>query len=263
MSKLLAEILELAEQHAEDSRGGKRLSDSGLETLADEVFWNAIFPILENRGADAEDRVKGATFEQHYTKAFIAAYRAPKQAKKPAKKSAKKAKPKPPVRGLLNSADPKGATLKAVKDYLATGADVNELLEYGEVFMESMLHLAAASHLIPIMKYLLEHGADPKLPNGTTGETPLHAAINKCDDDPAPVALLLDHGADPNGKALNGGLPLHDAILTRQPKTIELLLARGADPKRTIRFAQRDLDALQLCNERGEQKLRALVARRR
>ena len=130
--------------------------------------------------------------------------------------------------GLSEEGDPGGKTLAAVKAYVESGADVNELIERGEVFMESLLHLAAANHHVEIMKYLLEHGADPNLGDGTMGEFPLHRAVVFADA-PEAAKILLDHGADPNRSALNGGPPFHDAMLMGHEKTVALLIARGAD----------------------------------
>jgi len=220
---LVDEVVELAEHHARESkRGAKKLTKSQIETLADESYWNALFPALENRGEDTEGKVKGATLEQHYVKAFVAAYQSNTK-KAPVKKKGK-GKPKPPVLNDL--------TLAAVKEWVESGADVNELIERGEVFMESLLHLAAAEHHVDIMEYLLEHGADPNLGDGTIGEFPLHRAI-AFGDDTAAAKLLLDHGADPNKSALNGGPPIEDAVLLKRAKTVKLLVARGAKlPKR-------------------------------
>jgi hypothetical protein len=221
---LVEEVVELAAHHAEQSkRGTKKLTKSQLETLADESYWNALFPALENRGVDTEGKVQGATLEEHYIRAFVEAFQS-----KPTKSTkAKKAKPKPPVLELSEEGDPKGKTLAAVKAYVESGADVNELIERGEVFMESLLHLAAANHHVAIMEYLLEHGADPNLGDGTMGEFPIHRAI-AFGDDPKAAEVLLDHGADPNRPALNGGPPLNDAILMGHVRTVELLVARGA-----------------------------------
>jgi len=220
--QLIEEIVELAQHHAQREkkrRRAKPLTKAQLETLADESYWNAVFPVLENRGEDTEGKMKGATLEEHYTRAFVEAFesKTPKTKAKPKTKR----KPKPPVHDL---------TLAAVKAYVESGADVNELIERGEVFMESLLHLAAADHHVAIMKYLLEHGADPNLGDGTMGEFPLHRAI-VFKDDPEAAKVLLDHGADPNMPALNGGPPLHDAILMGHEKTVALMIARGANAR--------------------------------
>ena len=61
---------------------------------------------------------------------------------------------------------------------------------------------------------------------------------------------------------MNGSLALHDAIIMGHANTVELLLAGGADPKRTIRYAQTDCDAFKLCDARDNGKrIKALLAK--
>jgi len=102
-----------------------------------------------------------------------------------------------------------------------------------------------------VCDFLILHGADPRAILPETGETPLHAALAKAGR-PAfhpVVRLLLDHGADPNARTIpgrptgafmrdvvtRGESPLHRAAAYADAETIELLLARGAD--RTLRDA--------------------------
>ena len=263
MSKDLKDVLALAEQHAEEVKlSKKKLSDSQLENLADECYHNAVYPLLENRGADTDGEIKGATLETHYCRAFAETYRARESpgAKPAKKKPAKQGKPKPPIRELGKAGDPKGETLAAVKAYVESGANVNKLLDERDVFMESLLHLASANHHVAIMKYLLEHGADPNLTNGTSGERPLHCVIGNRDESIAAVTLLLDHGADPNGAALNGELPLNDAIIMGHAKIVELLLAYGADPTRKT-ARSKSKNALEWAAQMKRPEITALLAK--
>ena len=55
------------------------------------------------------------------------------------------------------------------------------------------LHAAAAGHNLPIVRLLLEHGAQPNA-RQQKGYTPLHSAANN--GDKAMVEVLLAHGAD-------------------------------------------------------------------
>src|SRR5690606_10041140 len=63
------------------------------------------------------------------------------------------------------------------------------------------------------------------------GSRPLHVAVAK--GDIATATLLLDLGADPNGRADDGVTPLHYAARFGDAPMITLLLSRGAD--RTLR----------------------------
>ncbi len=266
MNKHRKDVIALGEQHAEDVKlPKKRLSDNEVQNVAEECFWNAVIPLLEERGADLEAKIKGATLEGHYTRAFVAAYRARESPHaKPAKATSKKkparqAKPAPPIRGLGKAGDPNGETLAAVKAYVESGADVNALLDERDVLMESMLHLAAEHHHVAIMKYLLEHGADPNLENGHCDSCPLLKVIGHRDDNPAAVTLLLDHGADPNRAEHNCELPLNVAVIMGHAKTVELLLARGADPSRKT-GRSKSKTAFEWAEEMRRAKISALLA---
>jgi hypothetical protein len=261
MNKHVKDVLALGEQHAEEGQlPKKRLSDSQVKIDAGECFWNAVVPLLEERAADLETKIQGATLEEHYTRAFVAAYRAREKPATSKPKPAKQAKPAPPIRGLGKAGDPKGETLAAVKAYVESGADVNELLDERDVLSESMLHLAAEHHHVAIMKYLLEHGADPNLENGHCDSTPLLKVIGHRDDNPAAVALLLDHGADPNRAEYNCELPLNDAVVMGHAKTVELLLARGADPSRKT-SRSKSKTAFEWAEQMKRPKISALLAR--
>lgn len=72
-----------------------------------------------------------------------------------------------------------------------------------------------------IVRYLLDHGANPNL-RGMSN--PLIVACWR--RHPAVVRLLLDHGADPNARG--EGTPLYAAESTEQPDLVALLRERGA-----------------------------------
>jgi hypothetical protein len=208
--------------------------------LANESWSNVASSEAEDEGL--EEQYGDRSAEDIYCAAFIKAYSerygwikasAAKPKAKPTPKSKPKSKPKPaepPWRGLTEPGDPDGVKLAAVKRYVESGADVNALLPQGRVFMQSLLHLAAATHHVEVMRYLLAHGADPNLANGTNGERPLHAAIVSADD-PAAAALLLAHGAKVDPRSQPGNTPLHDAVILERVQIVELLLAHGADPR--------------------------------
>ncbi len=93
---------------------------------------------------------------------------------------------------------------------------------------------------VPLMKLLLELGADPKMPN-FDGTTPLLAAAGVGTNEPPEeageesealeaVKLLLDLGADVNTVDKNGDTAMHGAAFNISPLVVKLLAERGADP---------------------------------
>lgn len=96
-----------------------------------------------------------------------------------------------------------------------------------------------------LCQFLLEQGADANYADAGTGETPLHSAVTNEDREryDRVVTVLLAHGADPNAATLpnkptgafmrdcrtKGETPLHRAAAFGGTRTIEALLAAGAD----------------------------------
>ncbi|PNT71136.1 hypothetical protein BRADI_2g23628v3 [Brachypodium distachyon] len=87
-----------------------------------------------------------------------------------------------------------------------------------------VLHIAACRGRLEVCRYLIEelrvdvNGVDKE------GRTPLKFAI-RCN---SVVKYLLDHGADPDRASHDGISPLHDAARSGDCLTVELLLAKGA-----------------------------------
>ncbi len=93
---------------------------------------------------------------------------------------------------------------------------------------------------VPLMRLLLQLGADPLLPNAN-GTTPLLAAAGVGTNEPQEeageeseaveaVKLLLDLGADVNTVDRNGDTAMHGAAYNISPLVVKLLAERGADP---------------------------------
>ena len=94
---------------------------------------------------------------------------------------------------------------------------------------------------LPLMRLLLELGADPLLPN-FNNTTPLMAAAGVGTDEPdeeageesealEAVKMLLDLGADINTVNNNGDTAMHGAAYNIYPLVVKLLAERGADPQ--------------------------------
>ena len=94
---------------------------------------------------------------------------------------------------------------------------------------------------VPLMRLLLELGADPLLPN-FNNTTPLLAAAGVGTAEPLEEAgeenealeavnMLLDLGADINTVDNNGDTAMHGAAYNIYPLVVKLLGERGADPQ--------------------------------
>ena len=119
--------------------------------------------------------------------------------------------------------------IKAVKDYIETGADPDtQDKHYGE----TALQWAAAGRHEETAALLLENGADPDIPSGA-GLTALHAAAGR--GLARMTADFLKNGADPNIQAKDGRTALYYAAQSGargHAETMALLLEEGADPNR-------------------------------
>jgi hypothetical protein len=99
-----------------------------------------------------------------------------------------------------------------------------------------LLHLAAHFGQEDIVDLLLTNGADPDaVAENVIRNRPLHSAVAFKDPLVAHrlVQKLLDAGANPNVQQKGGWTPLHGAAIHGRLQTLNLLLARGADPTLT------------------------------
>jgi ankyrin repeat protein len=141
------------------------------------------------------------------------------------------------------------SSLDFVKQLLARGADIDARLEKGEsgrgrftTTGSTPFLLAARASDVPLMKVLLELGADPKLANADNC-TPLLAAAGVgalgdgdeaagTDEEAlAAVKLLLEIGADINAVDDNGETVMHGAAYQSRFNLVPLLAEHRADIK--------------------------------
>jgi ankyrin repeat protein len=147
----------------------------------------------------------------------------------------------PPIgSGILNSLD-------CTRQLVAHKADINARLEKGEsgrgrftTTGSTPFLLAARASDVPLMRLLLELGADSKLPNADNC-APLGAAAGVGalgDGDEAAgteeeaveaCRLLLEFGADVNAVDNNGETAMHGAAYQSRFKVVQLLADHGAD----------------------------------
>lgn len=164
---------------------------------------------------------------------------------------------RPDSSDISDGAPPQGqgsvSSAEFVREIVKRGADVNfRLPEQGAERVPNSSTLtepagstpflfAADRADVPLMKLLLELGADPMMPN-FNGTTPFMAAAGLGTQEPAEeageesdsleaVQFLLDLGANVNDVNNDGDTAVSGAAYNMYPKVIEFLAAHGADPQ--------------------------------
>ena len=163
---------------------------------------------------------------------------------------------KPDSSDISDGAPPIGAghlsSLEFVREIVKRGANVNLRLPQGapkqphtssKVGSEGATPILFAADRadVPLMRLLVELGADPLIPN-LNNTTPLMAAAGLGTTEPLEeageeseaveaVTMLLDLHADPNLVDNNGDTAMHGAAYNTYPRVVKLLAERGADPQ--------------------------------
>lgn len=139
---------------------------------------------------------------------------------------------------------------------LANGADPNKK---NRLFIPPIYDAISLDELA-MARLLLTHGANPNVALPVLGFTPLHVAAST--GDPREIKLLLEHGANPNARDGKGVTPLHLAIGSDFPTSMEaakLLLDHGADPAAKT---DRGKTPLQVAQSRGNRAVIQLLKNR-
>jgi ankyrin repeat protein len=131
---------------------------------------------------------------------------------------------------------------------------------------ESCLEYALYHSPLPLIRTLLELGADPN-DEANDGFPSLIAVLSSDRPDKKQVlSLLLSFGANIQQRGVNDYTPLHYAACQDDPSIIELLLEQGADPDARTRidhYATPLEEAEQFGHSVGAETLRRFLANKK
>lgn len=114
-----------------------------------------------------------------------------------------------------------------VRELLARGADVNSKDSTGTTPLLSAFEIIESQPSKDVVGALLAAGADTEARLGVDKHTALYLASKR--GDTACVDLLLEHGANPHARDIDGFTPLHAAARSGAERTVAALVAHGAD----------------------------------
>jgi ankyrin repeat protein len=183
---------------------------------------------LLNHGADPNDQRSGFTVLHALT-----------WVRKPNRGDGDDGEPPPTGSGNMTS-------LQLVRELIAHGADVNARLEKGGSGRGVLTHrratplfMAADTADVPLMKLLVELGADPTVSNANNSTLLMAAAglgtMAPDEEAGTPAEVLeavkyaLELGGDVNAVDDNGETAMHGAAYGNFPQVVDLLAANGAD----------------------------------
>lgn len=145
-------------------------------------------------------------------------------------------------------------------DLAAVKALVEEPAEFPNSWIPALrtypLEYAIYHSPLPFIRELLALGADPNYEHEAAFPSLLAALSTEREDRYEIVELLLAAGADLHQRGVNDYTPLHFAATRNDPRAVELLLAKGADPTARTR-----IDELTTPLEEAERLRYAEVAR--
>lgn len=119
---------------------------------------------------------------------------------------------------------------------------------------KTALHYAARHDNAEMAKLLISHGADVN-DSDIDARTPLFTAMRG----KAVAEVLLDKGAFPNARTMQGWTPLHEAVEAQNADVAKLLVAHGADPFLPCLTGETPAD---IANKRGCKEISALFENR-
>ncbi|MBI3440549.1 MAG: ankyrin repeat domain-containing protein [Proteobacteria bacterium] len=116
-----------------------------------------------------------------------------------------------------------------VAKYLLT-TEAAQLINAVNMNGKTPLHLAVSAYNYDLVQKMLLVGADPNMAD-SKGFTPLRLAAQQWNADPNMTLLLIQNGADVNGKLpITEGTPLLQALETNNTGIVRILLEHDADP---------------------------------
>ena len=146
----------------------------------------------------------------------------------------------------------------------AAGENLDEFVSEGWRPDASRLYHAARDGWSEVVRWLLEHGADPNADGTPSGMKPLHVAAGRNGTSAANSlkcsALLLDAGALVNTPSRGGRPPLLYAAVNGNIETLKLLMSRGASVEEHFVYSLLDGSAETHARRRGQEHAADLLA---